>query len=210
MSLDGRTQRARERREETRQRILEVAEEVFAERGYHATGVADLVEAAGVARGTFYQYFDSKHAIFLELVDSLQRRFRESVVGVDVSEGAGSVRAQLTETVHRVLVTAATHRPLARIIFREAVGLDADVDDRLLAFEEDLHAYVTTALTLGRDLGWLRPHAPDVVASLVYGGLRQIIDRHIVRGDDTPDDLRRVAEATVDHHLRGLLREETP
>ncbi len=205
---DGRSERAQAKREETRRRILDAAETVFAEHGYHDTGVAQLVDAAGVARGTFYQYFDSKHAIFLELLDDLLRRFRASVVGVDVAAGSGTVRDQLVETVARVLRAAATRRPLARIIFREAVGLDADVDDRLQAFETELYRYVHGALTLGKSLGWLRDHDPEVVATLVYGGLRQLIDRRIVRGDDGPDALERVAAATVDHHLRGLLREE--
>jgi len=205
---DGRSERARAKREETRARILVAAEQVFATKGYHDTGVADLVEAAGVARGTFYQYFDSKHAIFLELLDELLRRFRASVVGVDVSAGAETVRDQLVGIVTRVFHAAAEHRTLARIVFREAVGLDADVDDRLQDFEINLYTYVRNALTLGRELGWLREHDPEVVATLVYGGLRQLIDRRIVRGQATSDALERAAVATVDHHLRGLLREE--
>lgn len=205
---DGRSERARAKREETRTRILAVAEEVFATKGYHDTGVADLVDAAGVARGTFYQYFDSKHAIFLELLDALLLRFRGSVKGVDVAAGSETVRDQLIATVTRILETAASHSTLARIVFREAVGLDADVDDRLQDFETGLYTYVRNALTLGRELGWLRDHDPEVVATLVYGGLRQLIDRRIVRGHATADDLHRAAIATVDHHLRGLLREE--
>ena len=79
---DGRSARARALREERRAQILDVAVQVFADKGYHGTSITDLVEAAGVARGTFYLYFDGKHVIFLELLDDLLQRFRGSVRGV--------------------------------------------------------------------------------------------------------------------------------
>src|SRR5438067_9933141 len=70
-------------RETRRQQILEAAARVFARKGYRNTGVADIIEAAGVAsRGTFYLYFQSKEEIFLALVDGwfaeAARRMEES------------------------------------------------------------------------------------------------------------------------------------
>lgn len=207
---DQRSARAERKRQETRARILAVAAEVFATHGYHGTGVTELVEAAGVARGTFYQYFDGKHAIFLELLDGLLARFRTSIVGVDVAAGEDSVHAQLVGIVQRLLHTAASHQALATIIFREAVGLDADVDDRLQAFEGELHAYLSAALRRGANLGWLSVDDPDTVATLVYGGLRQLIDRRIVRGHADLDSLDAAARVAVGHHLLGLLHREAP
>ena len=52
----------------TRRRLLDAAEQVFAELGYHEASIVKITEAAGVAQGTFYLYFDSKQAIFDELV----------------------------------------------------------------------------------------------------------------------------------------------
>ena len=58
-----------QRAEETRSRILDVAGELFAERGYSATSVADICAQAGVTKGAFYHHFESKQAVFLELRD---------------------------------------------------------------------------------------------------------------------------------------------
>jgi AcrR family transcriptional regulator len=44
----------------TREVLMEAGRKVFAERGFHATHVSDVVEAAGVSRGAFYRYFESK------------------------------------------------------------------------------------------------------------------------------------------------------
>src|SRR5689334_16128351 len=57
------------RREETRRQLLDAAGRLFAERGYHATSVPDIVRAAGVGHGTFYEYFGSRHEILLALTE---------------------------------------------------------------------------------------------------------------------------------------------
>ena len=76
---------------DTRRRLLDAAERVFGELGYHDASVVKLGEAAGVATGTFYLYFDSKRAIFVELMRDLNRRIRRAM-----SEGAqhGTTRVE--------------------------------------------------------------------------------------------------------------------
>jgi AcrR family transcriptional regulator len=63
----------------TRRRLLEAAETVFAELGYHDASIVKLTEAAGVGQGTFYLYFASKKEIFDELVLDLNHRVRQAM-----------------------------------------------------------------------------------------------------------------------------------
>lgn len=67
----------------TRQRLIEAAEEVFAEYGWEEASIVKITEEAGVSQGTFYRYFLSKQAVFDELVEDLNRRVRHAM-----SEGA--------------------------------------------------------------------------------------------------------------------------
>jgi AcrR family transcriptional regulator len=64
---------------QTRNRLLEAAEEVFAQVGYHDASIVKITEAAGVAMGTFYLYFRSKKEIFDELLRDLNRRVRHAM-----------------------------------------------------------------------------------------------------------------------------------
>ena len=67
------------RGERTRRRILDAAESVFAELGYHEASIVRITEAAGVAQGTFYIYFSSKQQVFDKVVLDLNHRVRQAM-----------------------------------------------------------------------------------------------------------------------------------
>ena len=76
----------RERKKQrTREQIIEAAMGLFAERGYHATTIADIAEAADVAPRTFFSYFPSKEAVVFHDVDrdldSLASALRDRLPG---------------------------------------------------------------------------------------------------------------------------------
>ena len=56
---------ATDRGGETRRRILDVAAEAFADRGYAGTSLSDVLKSSGVTKGGFYFHFPSKEALGL-------------------------------------------------------------------------------------------------------------------------------------------------
>jgi len=73
--------RLRERQAEaTRQLLISVARELFAERGYAATSVEEIIQRAGVARGALYHHFAGKDALFRAVYDEVQTETASRVV----------------------------------------------------------------------------------------------------------------------------------
>ncbi len=52
---------------QTKARICNAAKQLFTEKGYESATIADITELAGVAKGTFFNYFDNKESLMLEL-----------------------------------------------------------------------------------------------------------------------------------------------
>ncbi len=113
---------------ETRDRILQAALAVFAEKGYHRAAVDDIVRASGTSKGAVYHHFPSKETLFLALVDELAARLAEAVAGaIAPAHGAlGKVEAALRAG----LATFARHRALARILLLESVSLGPAYQDK--------------------------------------------------------------------------------
>jgi AcrR family transcriptional regulator len=106
--IDG---RSAGRRGTARARLLEVAERLLAERGYHATSVNHVIAEAGVTKGAFYWNFATKEELFLGLLeDRFDNRARAlmrmvATAGPDesTSDRVGASIAKLVED-HRQLV----------------------------------------------------------------------------------------------------------
>jgi AcrR family transcriptional regulator len=73
--------RLRERQAEaTRQQLIDVARQLFTERGYAGTSVEDIIERAGVARGALYHHFPGKDALFAAVYQVVQAEVATAVV----------------------------------------------------------------------------------------------------------------------------------
>ena len=66
-------------RELKRQRIMRAAIEVFARKGYFAARMTDVAQAAEVADGTLYLYFEGKEDLLIRIFDDIFTRFTERV-----------------------------------------------------------------------------------------------------------------------------------
>jgi AcrR family transcriptional regulator len=201
---DGRSTRAAAMRESRRRGVLDASLRVFSEKGYHATRISDLIEAAGIARGTFYIYFESKNAIFHELLDELLRRIHDSVNGVEIGPGAQPVNAQLLVIVRRVLTTFHEHPALTRLVLRSAPGLDEEIDRKLEAFYSRLHAWLAQSLENACQLGFIRQVDVDVVAWSILGSVKQLIERALEH-PGSEAELDRMTSTLLELHLSGLI-----
>ena len=105
------------RGQETKRRILEAAEQVFLEHCYQGASVSRITDRAGVGQGTFYLYYPTKHEVFVELVDDLNRRVRQAM---SVGAQRGSDRLESEREGFREFFRFTSQHPAIYRIVREA------------------------------------------------------------------------------------------
>jgi TetR/AcrR family transcriptional regulator len=97
-----------------RERLLASAVRLFEQRGYAATTVREIVEAAGVTKPVLYYYFGNKEGIFQDLVRDAMERFDRAMEKAD--QPGGSARGRIEALCLEVFSLFKEHIPLVRVI----------------------------------------------------------------------------------------------
>lgn len=155
--------------EARRAAILVAARGVFARLGYHRAGIADIVDALGVARGTFYRYFDSKRAVYQVVLAEMMDEVVGVVAPIDVTR---PIPPQVFDNLDR-LVRAITAEDVCRVLFVESAGIDDEADEALRAFYVQALGRIERALETGQALGVVRPGNVRLLARCLLGLLKE-------------------------------------
>jgi AcrR family transcriptional regulator len=200
---DGRTLRAEAMRSARREEILRAAEGVFSRNGYHASSVSDVIDAAGISRGTFYLYFDGKEALFLDLIERFIQRITNVVEVVD-PEGPDPAR-EIFRNILRVVDVVFDDQELAVVVLREDIGLRAEVDEKLGRLYGFMHEMLEGALVNGARAGLIREVDSAVVATALVGAIKEVFYHQLITCGPDATDRRGVARSLLDFGMRGLM-----
>ncbi len=167
-------------KEATRQRLLDAAETVFADKGYHGAAVDDIARASDSSKGGFYFHFPNKEAIFLALVDSLTPRL-EAAIERAISAEPDPVE-QLDAALRTVFEMFSSHRRLSKILLVEAVGLGHGFDEKLMLVRGRFAAMIQRRLDLAIQGGRIPSVDTETVAWAWFGAINEIVTRWLVSG----------------------------
>ncbi len=167
---------------ERRQSILAHARDVFAKKGYHEAKIDDIVQAAGVARGTFYLYFEDKRAIFEEIVDRTIARLGMAILRVDPHDSARSVADQVRENIRRIVAMLLEDRATTKILLSDAIGVDPAFDRKLLSFYDELASLLERSLRDGQALGIVVESDARLLGYLTLGAMKELLFQVVMRG----------------------------
>jgi AcrR family transcriptional regulator len=177
---------------------METAARLFAERGYHPTSVADIVERLGVGKGVFYWYFPSKEDLFVEILREAHqglRRRQRAAIGDEIDP---IVRIELG--IRATLDWFAEHRDYFTL-FQQA-----STEDRFASVlrrnEEVAIADTVRHIKDGIVEGRIADQDPEVLAQAVVGVVEQFTRTYIFKRAEPVED---VADAAVSFCLRGLV-----
>jgi TetR/AcrR family transcriptional regulator len=182
-----------------REDLMKAALTLFTQRGYSATTVRELVEAAGVTKPVLYYYFGSKEGLFLELMRTHFGRL-EAVVDV-YRKGEGSVRKRLTAMLDKGFAYVRQDLNFIRLMHAmyygppgEAPYFDFD------AYHQRYHDLVAQLMVEGIDRGEFRPGNAGDMAWIILGTVEIAIEDQICKSTSRidRDTLKRLLDLVFD------------
>ena len=181
------------------ERLLWAAEELFGERSYWRTTVADICARAGIATGSFYAHYDSKAAIFIAVVRQINEDLRKAIRAA--IEAAGDGQRDRERASFRAFFTLLSQRPWIDRIVREAEFVAPAVFREYYEHLTRGYARGVRQAQLNREVD--ARYDPEVIAYM-YLGIGHFIGMRWAdwtAGGQVPDD---VAEDVLEVLRRGL------
>jgi AcrR family transcriptional regulator len=170
--VQGATTRRRELPEVRREQLLDAATAMFLDRGLAEATMADVAEAAGVAKGTVYLYFDSKSALLTALRVRYTSQWLAQSGRLDAPPGRGGHARQLRSFLGEMYDFSAANQRLHHLLFHAA---EVSEDEPL----EQARAALVRLVTRGAEAGEFAVDNPEETAAFLLDGLHGLLLRSL-------------------------------
>ena len=168
----------------TRARLVEAAEQVFAEHGFLDARISDIAERAQLSHGSFYHYFDSKEQIFREVAAAVDERLSAPVGSVIFdADSSATPQERIREAMRRHLES---YRAEARImgVIEQVARYDDHVKALRSARARQYADQISASIRTLQRRGMADPGLDPVIAVEVLGAMTaRSAERWLVEGD---------------------------
>ncbi len=159
--------------EPVRQRLLSEATRLFAERGFEATSVQEVVSAAGVTKGAMYHYFNSKDDLLHEIYGRVLRVQMEQLARF--ADGPGPVTERLHNAAADVVRSTVENLDDSKIFFRSMHLLAPETHRRVRAERRRYHERFRDLVVEGQREGTFRDDTPaEMVVDFFFGSVHHL------------------------------------
>ena len=186
-----------------REKILKAAISAFAQKGYHDTSISKIINKAGIARGTFYLYFENKRQIFDSILENLIVEIDRCIKKIEIGRERQNPLEQLKDNLRRIFTLFVENPELSKILLRHAAGLDKESDQKITEFYNNIADKIGDALKLGIKMELIRGCNPRITSFLILGSIKELIE-HVTLTMKSKSDINPVIDEILNFGLHGL------
>jgi AcrR family transcriptional regulator len=182
-----------------RRQLFEVALSLFAEHGYASTTMDDIAEAAGVTKPLVYQHFESKRALYLELMDVFSKELVTGIVKATANAEGPRQQVELGFAAYFKLVVS--NEAAFRLLYGRDDADDQELGRALRTVEDAMAEAIDPLIDAGLDADHRRLLAYGIV------GMAEGASRHFMTNRPTTDadeEAQRLAGRMADLAWAGL------
>jgi AcrR family transcriptional regulator len=187
--------------EQRRHQLFAVALGLFAQRGYRATTMDDIAEAAGVTKPLLYQHFSSKRALYLELVDSIAQDLLAAIRDAVLRAEGPRQQVELGFAAYFRLVV--NHEAEFRLLYGRDHADDEELGRALRAVEDAIAEAIDPLIAAGLDDDHRRLLAYGIVG-MAEGASRRFMEHRHGPGAVAEEEAQKLARRMADLAWAGL------
>ncbi|MED1783372.1 TetR/AcrR family transcriptional regulator [Brevibacillus fortis] len=178
-----------EQKQQTMQKLIEVAREMFSKQGYADAAMEDIVKQAGVTRGALYHHFGSKEGLFQAVLASVQQE-----IGDRVEAEAAKSEDPWQQLILGCLafVSSAVEHHNKRILLIDGPSVIGWETWRRMDEENSMRHLREQLLTM-QEQGYLRPVSIDALTHLLSGAMNEAV----LWISETPDHEKSLKEIST-------------
>ena len=187
--------------DKTRHRILDAAEDVFAQRGYHDAPVEEIGRVTSLSKGGIYFHFPSKEDLFFTVLDRLAGRLESRI---DRATAAAPTHLAGAEAAIEAVVNAlAGKRKLSRLLLLQGYSMGNSFQQTRARIFNRFAGMIERQLNLAVENGELPPVDCKVAARIWLGAISEILIHWLYSEGPSPED-------TLPALLKMLVNSLTP
>jgi len=198
--------------EQRKKQILECAKKLFAQKGYYQTQISDIQHAAGVARGTIYQYFKNKDDIFMTLLENLHTEMRDIISSKpeNYEEDFSDGKKVFKYRIRKAFALFANDPDYCNILLRVGLGLGDNFECILRRFDNQMVELIKAYLISGIKLGRIKPNIDtELMSNLIGGAFMRMAYYYGVTGKGRKkEEFEKLTEEFVETFAYGIFLEK--
>jgi AcrR family transcriptional regulator len=167
------SEKTRQKKDAKRTAMMQAAVQVFAEKGYYAATVRDIVRAADVAIGTFYFYFPDKETLFVHLYEETADFLLQSID--QAVRGRSDLAQQLSRGIQAYLNIAIYEPAVVQLLLVGGVGAVPSLEAKRVTFRERLVRLWQRPLDKAIEAGVIPDQNSRRVAEAFAGAFDEVI-----------------------------------
>ncbi len=181
--------------------VIKAAAKVFSRQGFHQARVEDIALAAGVGKGTIYEYFDSKHRLFEEVVQESLKFYSGQTDAVNLKKF--SLHDQIHHLFYMHLKFSIDYHDISKVALGDYTLGSEEIHQWMREMRREKVIRVKEMLERAKETGEVDQSLDSDLAATLLWGMLGVLCSQVMWSDET-HDIDQIAEKVAHITMRGL------
>lgn len=184
---------------------MAIALRLFSEKGYTATSIDDIINTAGIARGTFYLHFTGKNDVFAMIVESYLDRLYAIIEKLDISmnKPMDQIKRYYRDAI-RIFTSIPDVKDFSKIMLQDVIGTEREILEKVNEFfSKSIRISALYIAQAQRDGKIIQDLDPVAISVCIVGAVKEILLQWTI--SDTSFNINTAVDTAIELFFRGIL-----